>query len=214
MKVVLIRHGLTKGNLERRYIGSTDESLCEEGVNSLQSLVAQHIYPEVKQVFISPMKRCIETAGIIYPNQHPIIEEDFRECDFGLFEYKTYEQLKENIEYIQWLDSEGKGTIPQGEGQEAFKLRCHKGFYNIMENLTVSVDEKDTIGFILHGGTIMAIMEEYASPPESFYHWQCKNGEGYVCRWDFAKKVLLLEAKISILDFKQAMNRCVREKEI
>ena len=31
MDVYLIRHGKTKGNLEGRYIGTTDEPLCEEG---------------------------------------------------------------------------------------------------------------------------------------------------------------------------------------
>jgi len=201
MKVVLIRHGLTKGNLEKRYVGSTDESLCDEGVSRLQKLVFNQIYPAVRQVFISPMKRCKETAGIVYPHQHPMIEEDFKECDFGSFEYKTYEQLKENADYIRWLDSEGKGKIPQGEGQEVFKLRCHKAFYNIIENLTVPFDENEAIGFILHGGTIMAIMEKYAYPAENFYHWQCKNGEGYVCRWDFARKVLLPESKIYLQDF-------------
>ena len=30
MKIVLIRHGATKGNLEKRYIGRTDEDLCGE----------------------------------------------------------------------------------------------------------------------------------------------------------------------------------------
>ena len=64
MKIYLIRHGLTQGNLEGRYIGcNTDESLCEQGRNQLQSL---HM-PLVSRVFVSPMKRCIESAAILYP---------------------------------------------------------------------------------------------------------------------------------------------------
>lgn len=32
MEILLLRHGQTKGNLRRAYIGSTDEPLCEEGI--------------------------------------------------------------------------------------------------------------------------------------------------------------------------------------
>ena len=32
MKLIFIRHGKTAGNLERRYIGRTDEPLCDEGI--------------------------------------------------------------------------------------------------------------------------------------------------------------------------------------
>ena len=31
MKIVLIRHGMTEGNVSRRYIGITDENLCPKG---------------------------------------------------------------------------------------------------------------------------------------------------------------------------------------
>ena len=32
MKVILIRHGATMGNQEKRYIGITDEALCDTGI--------------------------------------------------------------------------------------------------------------------------------------------------------------------------------------
>ena len=64
MKWVLIRHGKTQGNLEYRYIGSrTDESLCPQGIAELK----QKQYPAVVRVFVSPMKRCLETAAFLYP---------------------------------------------------------------------------------------------------------------------------------------------------
>ena len=39
--IYLIRHGLTKANLEGKYIGETDLDLCEEGVSELLSLKEQ-----------------------------------------------------------------------------------------------------------------------------------------------------------------------------
>ena len=32
---------------------------------------------------------------------------------------------------------------------------------------------------VIHGGTIMNIMEEYADEERSFYDWHVKNGKGY-----------------------------------
>ncbi len=90
MKWVLIRHGQTNGNLEHRYIGCrTDESLCVQGIERLH----EKEYPKVQRVYVSPMKRCIETAEIIYPNVPMEVVDDFRECDFGAFENKNYTEL-------------------------------------------------------------------------------------------------------------------------
>ena len=63
MKWVLIRHGQTQGNLEKRYIGCrTDEPLCEAGRLALR----EKKYPAVSRVFVSPMRRCVETAQAVY----------------------------------------------------------------------------------------------------------------------------------------------------
>ena len=45
MRVVLIRHSKTAGNLKGRYIGTTDEPLCEEGREALQAIFEAGIYP-------------------------------------------------------------------------------------------------------------------------------------------------------------------------
>ena len=51
-KLHLIRHGLTQGNLDGRYIGSgTDLPLCAEGRAQLEELKAKFQYPDVPLVF-------------------------------------------------------------------------------------------------------------------------------------------------------------------
>ena len=75
MKWILIRHGQTQGNLEHRYIGCrTNEPLCREGIASLQG----KSYPPAAKVFGSPMKRCLETAVLLYPDVPTEVVEDFR----------------------------------------------------------------------------------------------------------------------------------------
>ena len=67
MRVILIRHSKTAGNLKGRYIGTTDEPLCEEGIRLLEGKT----YPAAELVYVSPMKRCRETASLIYPDAYP-----------------------------------------------------------------------------------------------------------------------------------------------
>lgn len=169
MHIYLIRHGMTNGNKEKRYIGRTDEPLCDEGIEQ----VKEKYYPEVDSVYASPLVRCIETAQIIYPNISYVINNDLIEMNFGLFEGKNYEELKDNPEYISWLKSGGSIAFPEGESKEEFCDRCIKGFETCISRH--SADDK--IAFVVHGGTIMAIMEKYGTPAGEYYKWQIKNGE-------------------------------------
>ena len=50
MRIYLIRHSMTKGNKEKRYIGTTDESLCLEGIQLLEE--RKGMYPEVTYVYV------------------------------------------------------------------------------------------------------------------------------------------------------------------
>lgn len=90
MKIILVRHGQTEGNREHRFIGGrSDEPVTKEGILTLE----KRIYPKVEHVFSSPMKRCIQTAKVVFGEEDPEIIEEFRECDFGILEGKTHEEL-------------------------------------------------------------------------------------------------------------------------
>ena len=87
-KLHLIRHGLTAGNLEGRYIGGgTDLPVCDEGRAQLAELQARFEYPAVDTVFSSPMLRAVETANLLFPGAaHQFTVHDLREAHFGVFE--------------------------------------------------------------------------------------------------------------------------------
>ena len=101
LELWLIRHGKTAGNMLGRYIGTTDEPLCPEGRNAL----SKACYPAPEAVFASPMKRTVETAGILFPELPVHSIEDLAECDFGEFENKNYKELEGNLRYQAWIDS-------------------------------------------------------------------------------------------------------------
>ena len=172
MNWILIRHGKTRGNLEKRYIGCrSDESLCPEGAAELE----QRVYPSAGQVFASPMRRCLETAAILYPLLVPEIVPDFRECDFGAFENKNYAELNGRKDYQRWIDSGGGIPFPGGESRGSFSARCVRAFDALTKE-----DPAGDCALIVHGGTIMAIMEARALPRGGYYDFRVKSGQGYI----------------------------------
>lgn len=180
MKIVFIRHGKTEGNLNKCYIGSTNQPLCKTGIEELK----RHKYPQCGLVFASPLIRCTQTAEIIYPKQKPIIVPDLREMDFGDFENKNYEQLKNNPDYLKWLNNGGNSAFPGGELPADFKTRCVKAFEN---TINILPETNLTAAFVVHGGTIMAIMSNFCQNPADYYDYQTANGNGYVCNWENGK---------------------------
>ena len=186
-ELILIRHGKTAGNLLGRYIGSrTDEPLCDEGREGL----AGKQLPEVERLYVSPMKRCVETAEILWPGfDRKKMQKvtDLRECDFGDFENKNYKELSGNGDYQAWIDSNGTLPFPNGESMDAFKSRCLEAFARIVEEVSGAEQEwiasgKTGIfraGIEVHGGTIMAILEQYGYPKAAYFDYQVKNGCGY-----------------------------------
>lgn len=173
--LVFIRHGATEGNKEHRYIGRTDESLSEEGRGSLETKRALGKYPVVDTLWCSPMKRCVETANILYPHMQPKCIDAWKEMDFGTFEGKNYEELKEDICYQEWVDSNGTIPFPKGESREDFIHRCVEGMEQMLEEL----HSARNIGMVVHGGTIMALLSSLYSG--EYFDYQVDNDEGYVC---------------------------------
>ena len=173
LKLWLIRHGMTEGNRHQRYIGVTDEPLCEEGRNLLSNVT----YPRAQALFVSPLRRCRETARILFGDQEQRVIELLAECDFGEFENKNYKELADNPHYQEWIDSNGTLPFPGGESKEECAARNLKGFEEVLEVLrNEGITEA---ALVVHGGTIMNIMETYALPKKAFYEWHVGNGCGY-----------------------------------
>ncbi len=183
MRIVFIRHGLTAGNLEKRYIGSTDEPLCLEGIVQLKNLAI----PRSETLVCSPMKRCTETAEMLFPQQSIVLEGAFRECDFGDFEGKNYIELTGDPDYQKWIDSGGTLPFPNGESPQDFRERCTAAF----DMLVSRYSDSQSLALVVHGGTIMSILEKYAVPHADYYDWHCDNGRGYICDWNSSELHIL-----------------------
>ena len=122
MRIDLIRHGMTRGNEERRYIGITDEPLSERG----RKLAEQCMYEMPEIVFSSPLKRACQTAELAGFADHGVLD-GIAEWDYGRAEGRTRQQVSEasGFEWDVWrdgprsltptLEGDWVETLPSGE---------------------------------------------------------------------------------------------------
>lgn len=187
VEIVLIRHGKTEGNKEKRYIGRTDQPLSEEGIAGIKEGQAQ--YPAVEKVYASPMKRTRQTAGLIYPEQTPKIIENLREMDLGVFEGKNHAELKNRPSYILWVATRGKISIPEGEPMKDFGKRTMDAFTQVLGDMQAEGIKKAAV--VAHGGTIMSIVSQLADG--DYYKYMVNNGVGFRLTLDGDGKLLNLK---------------------
>ena len=179
--IYLFRHGLTKEAELHLYCGSTDVPLSPKGKKLLQSQKAKMPCLEGFEFYTSGMKRSNQTATILYPDK--ILKTDSRLCemDFGLFECKSYDELKDYDLYQKWIQGNNVENIcPHGESGAMMKARVLSFFNEILNS-----KEKNKIAIFTHGGPIAAVME-FLFPQENKnrYEWQCGFGKGYFVKLD------------------------------
>lgn len=190
IRLTLIRHGATFSNQEGRYLGKTDVSLSPDGIRTLEKFVADRTYPVADILFSGPMKRCLETAQILYPEQMPILIPEWTEMDFGVFEGHNYKELSGSPDYQRWIDSGGTLPFPEGESREAFIRRsvagCEKMLYHmktIRERSAECGQNDRSVSAVVHGGTIMALLSHFLGG--EYFNYQVKCGQGYSGRLVF-----------------------------
>lgn len=181
-QIHLIRHAMTEGNLAGQYIGHTDMEATEAGLRQIDALKEEYGgYPEADAVFSSPLKRCLQTAKRIYPDKEPIVMEGLSEYDFGEFEGKTADELKDEEAFQTWLAGTHPETpLPFGESQIGFNTRICETFMKIVNGVLQSGVKSTAI--VTHGGVIMALMAAFAMPEAPMHEWLTPNACGYTLR--------------------------------
>lgn len=193
--IYFIRHGQTKYNVEGRFVGSTDLPLTSAGRQEIYDLWherSKHIDKEV--IYSSPMKRCIETAHIIFPDEHLEIIKNMREMNFGVFEGKTHDELMDMQAYRNFRATSGKEKIPHGESGIEFGMRVLKGFFEMIGHM--NKNSYETAALICHGGVIMAIFSMLCEESDDIYYYHRDNGQGLKAHYDENRKELIIIEKL------------------
>lgn len=194
--IYLFRHGLTKGNLNAQYIGHTDLPLTTDSISSLKAIKAHKHYPDVDAVFSSPLKRCTDSAKIMFPKNNILIIDDFIEYNFGEFEGLTAEELKDNNDFKNWLHGDIYAAAPFGESNAQFSHRICAAFEKVIDGCVKTGTNHFAI--VGHAGVLMTILACYGLPEAPMAHWQMDAGYGYKLRltpslWMQARKIEVID---------------------
>lgn len=177
MKLALIRHGVTEGNERRLYYGRTDLPLSEEGIRDLVRLRGNGGYPAAARYYTSGMRRTEQTLELLYgPVPHTALPE-LREMDFGAFEMKSYEQLREDPAYRVWISGDNEANIcPGGESGRQLLARARRGVSELL-------DRGEDAAAVVHGGVIACLMADwFPGASRNRYEWTPRPGCGFqVC---------------------------------
>ncbi|SDO24474.1 histidine phosphatase family protein [Alkalicoccus daliensis] len=170
----LIRHGITKANQEKRYVGWTDVSLLQEEIGQLTHLKTVLENQPWLQVYTSDLKRCTETLSFLGIKGNK--DSRLREANFGGWEMSTYDDLKEKIHYRNWLDCPFEVTPPGGESYMDFQKRVREW----LEERLASVSSGAVLA-VTHGGVIRQLLLELGAAA-SFWEAKVPHGKALIVR--------------------------------
>ena len=176
-RIAFIRHGITQANEEGRYIGSTDLPLSSMGSKELFDKLENLDYPNVQKVYTSPLKRCKQTASILYPNSYTVELGELREMDFGSFENKKAEDLMETEEYKQFIKGGLDNPPPGGESTREVVSRCYEAIKIIISDMMY--EGLTNVAVVTHGGIIMNMLSCFGVPKRRPMDYACDFGEGF-----------------------------------
>ena len=155
MKIYLIRHGETTGDIENRYGGSYDDHLTSKGRQQIERTANNLPANGVEVIFTSPLIRAREAAEIIKSRLGCEIKvaEGIKERSYGVLGGLTKaEALKKYPEAVE-MHKDSKNTDPEGESQIDFIQRVTSAFKDI------SSESYNTVVIISHGGPIKIILK-------------------------------------------------------
>lgn len=182
-KIYLIRHGTTEANLKKLYYGKTDVPLANEGVNLIGDLTLGGKYPSADgaMIYTSGMLRTDQTLFLIYGCKDFQVMPELKEYDFGDFEMKTYEEIKDREDYQAWiLDEKGLTPCPNGESPVEFKARVSIGLSKLLEAYQSGQDRDKKTIVICHGGVIADLMNMcFPIKDKTIFDWIPGPGKGY-----------------------------------
>lgn len=169
MKVYLLRHGETEGNVKGTFAGNTDTPLTNLGRRQAKEAYHKVNCFDIDVVISSPLSRAVDTARLSYKTPDEL-RDGLKEMSFGDFENMTYEEISDQYpEAVKiWKEKGLYYTFPNGESVKSFYDRVITCYKKLLE----SYDGKNLL-IVAHSGVIRSILSHEIS--ERFEHyWKYK----------------------------------------
>jgi probable phosphoglycerate mutase len=187
-RLLLVRHGETDWNRDKRFQGQIDVPLNSSGRSQSQQ-AADFLQPiPIHHAVTSPMLRPKETAEIILQH-HPEVQlellDGLKEINHGLWEGKLEAEIQEQYGDLlqQWQMTPERVQMPEGENLQQVWERAIATWNQIVE-AAINRQESETIMVVAHDAINKAILCSLVGlEPENF--WNFKQGNGAVSVIDY-----------------------------
>ncbi len=127
MKLILVRHGETIWNREKKIQGSSDIGLSERGAEQVQKLALSLRDENIEAIVSSPLKRAYETARAIGAfHAVPVhVEDDLKELHTGDLEGLTMPEVSARFPAFlaKWRSDRTSLILPNGESLAELQTR-------------------------------------------------------------------------------------------
>lgn len=156
-KILLIRHGETAWNAERRLQGHLDIPLNDEGERQAR-LLAEALAPEPIDVVVSSdLQRARQTAQAVATLRSMPLHADpaLRERCYGGFEGLLYSEIEQRFpaEFTAWQARDVDAVLPTGKNcGETFRQFYTRATEAILA--TAAAHPGRTIAIVAHGGVL------------------------------------------------------------
>lgn len=184
--LLLIRHGEVPPSFRGRYIGRTDPPLDPAARTELERHREEFRNFAPEALFVSPLRRALETAEILGNHEppFPLADPRLREIDFGDWENLTFDEILRIAPPGQirlWAEKPEEMQFPGGESFPEFARRTEAFLAELLRR------PLRRAAVVTHGGVIAHLhgqlrkhpAGETAAPPPrgSFTRLEYQNGE-------------------------------------
>lgn len=189
VRLLLVRHGETDWNRQKRFQGQIDVPLNEQGQLQADQAAAFLQSVPIDRAVSSPLLRPKQTAQAILQH-HPDIElefvDDLQEISHGLWEGKLEAEIEAAFpgDLQQWQQFPHTVQMPEGENLHQVWDRSSRAWDAIVASTPLREDRPTTVLVSAHDAVNKAILCHLVGwSPEHF--WAFKQGNGAVSVIDY-----------------------------
>jgi len=176
LKLILVRHGETYWNDERRVQGGdSDIELNDTGLEQARKLAAFLENEPIAAILSSPLQRAIATAEVIASHhQLPVeVDQGLRELKVGELEGMSVSNLGTTFSQflMQWWQDGGAMQLPNGESLVELQQRAWKAVERLLERHKTNPahNEGTTVVVVSHYFVTLAIILKALNLPLDYF---------------------------------------------
>jgi probable phosphoglycerate mutase len=183
LAIVLVRHGRTAWNSDRRFLGRTDLPLDDTGREEVARLASQLPRATFDVLYTSPLLRARQTAEALAPPV-PVVSDALRELDLGAIEGMDHAAARErHAAFFQDFDSDPTDVIPPGAPESL--AMCRDRVLDALRAISGRHGSARIVGIVSHQLAIAGAMCSVAREPLSRWRdFGLQNGTISVLSWN------------------------------